>query len=88
MKSKEKWAASYAELLSTLVSVVPQRLRFLIAIVCGNDFYSTSLATGSLRSRCRSAAVEFCYGMRACADACYGVTGGSADTWVQEERNL
>ena len=56
-----------------------------MAIVCGNDFCAKPLLGIPERSACYTEAARLCDGMRARADACFAVTGGSSAVWRYRE---
>ncbi len=62
-----------------LLDQVPAGVRFLIPVICGNDFYETSVRP--LGGAVRGAAVAFCAKARRVSKTQFAVLGMSAATW-------
>ena len=65
-------AAYYSQLLAE----VPPGVKYLIPVVCGNDFYN-----GSWNDAVGFAAADFCEAARARCEHVFAVVGMSAKTW-------
>ena len=78
--SRNSAAATFAELLQC----VPDGLRVLIAILCGNDFLDgrwAGVRLGARRREVYDAAAALSNAMRAKATSSFAVVGGSWETW-------
>jgi len=68
-------AATFEELLER----VPQGLRCIIAVVCGNDFFASGWPCG--KPQCEAAVNLLCVNMKRKAPMVFAIAGGSSETW-------
>ena len=72
-----RWAATYDQMME---HVPEEGVRFIIPIVCGNDWYDTR-AVQPLGEDVLAAADDLCARMREKSHAQYAVIGGLSETW-------